>query len=496
MSIFNREGSVSKVIAGQEKRRSDFGTGNEAQSLAGRSRLLDAIKERKLASKLEGVDIDIDSEQVRRETQPQFVDVFAEQKSGQAELEHELTEAEQNLAILKLIGPDAQQRAWDDAEKLRQIDAVEARLEQEGKTRQTLEQQVKEARKGRIDYLDRKSRGELVSSAAIRTHEEWEENETLATALQVALKEKLGSEESRQALLGEDMSPEALQKRQEILSGLVDIAQAASAASQKSIILLKRLARQASGAVRGANGEIDLEQEIVAHAEKETAQMYGVEIQLSVEEELVTSEVVKATYERILAESGIDSSYADGKHGRSLMRELGVVTEVDDESGEEVFSLKENSVLRAVLLSRDSVQALRTSLEQNLDNEDADYSLAAFSSAEELLQVQAEQMMVESVMQRSINSVYAEQQSVIKREIGDIEKAEAIDAKRTKSAKRRQAMVRLVRMKVKSTIDSISATASQFIGERAKVEGRQARQEERETRLSELRGLVSEESQQ
>jgi len=454
------EDEVQEEVAKLEKSK------NWSLSALSPVNILKRIRERKQfeAKKHNIREQEITSAIAEKEVQgPPFAKEMSAQIAEQQELIAKMDAAEAEVLKrekIALTTEDISTSSPDDLDRLEEILERRTQLTNQQITAESVEEAKTDFLKLKIDHHKKVKAGEIISTEAADTHNLWEKNEKIATALQERVRSFL--QENRDVILAEEDDLDSIADRYVLLNKIQEEVDAAIDRSMDSRELLRSLAEQVGKQKPTAEG-VSLTDQIKDYITAETRQLFGVEIEYTPEEELFSSETVQQAFEEVLKDlhlvTDLDGEPIDtSPYISKLQKQLGVrVTEMFDSETEQKiveYSLTEDSSLRAELLSGDSVRALREAVERNLEEaeNDPDYAIAAAQRAADLINSQANAARLEA--DRAILTQDIEQEQVA-----------AILAKRNEIAKSNALLekVRENREKRKETIDQVKQKFTKFI---------------------------------
>jgi len=394
-----------------------------AADLSTSDRMMSAIRRRGLESRQLRVETSSGSVEVGDQNDsktPDFIRTFKSEKENQFANEAVVREASKAAKLLDELNVNrGDLLKGGSREQIQKLKNAKRALENSGKTRNQLEDEVDAALDSRLDLLDRKSRGAEVSAAAVDRYDAWKRQEVITTSLHERLRQQM--ETNKAAFLNEDTDDVIMAAKVEALTKMSDLADAAMASAELSLNTLKGLAREVRGVVSA--GGRKLEDDIQAYAEREVDQQLGKELELTPEDELLTSENIKRVVDDAVAESRINIDYDGGKHFKSLLNKLGVIVEDDDRGGQS-YDVKANSPIRSLALLRDAVVATRETLKYDLEQADVDYSIAAYKKATDLVQLEGDLIIAEAFITDAGNEARADQLADIKKAKNQLEAAQ------------------------------------------------------------------------
>lgn len=405
----------------QEDRRKEMLRG--AADLSTRDRMMSALRRRGLESRQLRVETSSGAVEVgdRIDSKtPDFIRTFESEKENQFANETIVRNASEAAKLLDQLNVDrGALLKGGSREQIQKLKDAQRALESSGKTRSQLEDEVNAALDSKLDLLDRKSRGAEVSATAVARYDAWKKQEVITTSLHERLKQQM--EANMAAFLNEGTDDVIMAAKVDALTQMSDLADAAMASAELSLNTLKSLAREVRGVVSTTGRR--LEDDIQAYAEREVDQQLGNELELTPEDELLTSENIKRVVDDVVAESGINVDYDGGKHFNSLLNKLGVIVE-DDGRGGQSYDVKANSPIRSLALLRDAVVATRETLKSDSEQTDVDYTIAAYEKATDLVQLEGDLIIAEAFITDAGNEARAAQLADIKKAKNQLEAAQ------------------------------------------------------------------------
>lgn len=405
----------------QEERRQDMLKG--AADLGTMDRLRGALRRRGLESrqlKVETHEGEVEVGEAIGPKTPDFIRTFEQERDNQAQNEIVVRNATEAARLLDDLNVDRGKLLKDGSkEQIQKLKEAQRALDRSGKTRAELEDQVNAALDSKLDLLDRKARGAEVSTQATARYDAWKKQEVITASLHERLSQQM--EANITIFLSAELDDVMMSAKVDALQQMADLADAALASAELSMSTLKALAREVRGVVNAEGGS--LETDIQTYAAKEADQQLGHEAELTPEDEVITSESIKATIDQVVADSGINIEYDGGRHFKTLLDKLGVIVETN-ENGQASYDLKINSPIRSLLALRDAVAATREALEADAKEKDLDYSIAAYEKATDLVQLEGDLILAEAFMVDAGNEARASQIADIKKAKGQLEAAQ------------------------------------------------------------------------